>query len=212
MRFLHLKIHFYSKTVRDVNPGKAQPQPTPSRIISAHGQRGNALSSHIGPFPLRISDKESASRFLDEGVAIAAHSTDTDFRHPEKQVRMVVRTLSRGLTVTGLHVGINNVRRYFPKRITVIELHLDHLQIQCGLSPDFWNGEPEIRDLRLCAWLEAKNFRGNSNRTPLPMVMIPAGENSFRLQTISMTAHSRLRQPIQPAQTALPEPTLISAA
>jgi len=125
---------------------------------------------------------------------------------------MVVRTQSKGLTVTGLHVGIHNVRRYFPKRIDVIELHLDHLLIQCGLSPDFWRDRPEIHDPRLCAWLEAKNFRGNSNRTPLPMAMIPTGENSFRLQTISLTTHSKLRQPIQSAQTPLPEPSLISAA
>jgi hypothetical protein len=125
---------------------------------------------------------------------------------------MVVRTQSKGLKVTGLHVGINNVRRYFPKRISVIELHLDHLQIQCGLSPTFWQGQPEIRDPRLCAWLEEKNFRGNSNRTPLPMAMIPAGENSFRLQTISMTAHSRVRRPIQSAQTSQLKPSLIPAA
>ena len=125
---------------------------------------------------------------------------------------MVVRTQSKGLTVTGLHVGTYNVRRYFPRPISVIELHLDHLLIQCDLSPDFWHGRPEIRDPRLCAWLEAKNFRGNSNRTPLPMAMIPTGDNSFRLQTISMTARSRLRHPIQPAQTPRPEPTLISAA
>ena len=125
---------------------------------------------------------------------------------------MVVRTQSRGLTVTGLHVGINNVRRYFSKRISVIELHLDHLLIQCGLSPAFWRGRPEIRDPRLCAWLEAKNFRGNSNRTPLPMAMIPTGENSFRLQIISLTAHSKLRHPIQSTQTPLPDSSLISAA
>jgi hypothetical protein len=125
---------------------------------------------------------------------------------------MVVRTHSKGLTGTGLHVGIHNVRRYFPKRIDVIELHLDHLLIQCGLSPDFWRDRPEIHDPRLCAWLEAKNFRGNSNRTPLPMAMIPTGENSFRLQTISMTAHSRRKQSVQSPQTALPELSLISAA
>jgi hypothetical protein len=131
----------------------------------------------------------------------------------EKQVGMVVRTQSRGLTVTGLYVGINNVRRYFPKRISVIELHLDHLRIQCVLSPDFWHGRPEIHDPRLCAWLEAKNFRGNPNRTPLPMAMIPAGENSFRLQTVSLRAQSRIKQvTARAAQTPQPEPSLISAA
>ena len=108
---------------------------------------------------------------------------------------MVVRTQSKGLTVIGLHVGVNNVRRYFPRHASVIELHLDHLQIQCGLSPDFWRGQPEIHDPRLCAWLEAKNFRGNPNRTPLPMVMIPAGKNSFRLQILSLSASSRTSHP-----------------
>jgi len=51
---------------------------------------------------------------------------------------MVVKTQSKGREITGLHVGVNNVRRFFPKHIAVIELQLDHLQIQCGLGPDFW--------------------------------------------------------------------------
>ncbi len=59
---------------------------------------------------------------------------------------MVVRTQCKGRGITGLHVGVNNVRRYFPKDISVIELQLDHLQIQCGLRPEFWNGEPDIVD------------------------------------------------------------------
>lgn len=59
---------------------------------------------------------------------------------------MVVKTQSKGRGVTGLHVGANNVRRYFPKQISSIELQLGHLQIECGLKPDFWLGEPEIFD------------------------------------------------------------------
>ena len=126
---------------------------------------------------------------------------------------MVVRTQSRGLAVIGLYVGVNNVRRYFPKHISVIELHLDHLQIQCSLPPDFWQGQPVIHDSRLCAWLEAKNFRGNPDRTPLHMTMIPAGENSFRLQTLNLRAQSRIKQvPAPAAKAPQPEPTLISAA
>ena len=69
-----------------------------------------------------------------------------------RQVCMVVKTQSKGRGITGLHVGANNVRRYFPKDISVIELQLDHLQIQCGLPPDFWHGQPEIYDPRLGAW------------------------------------------------------------
>jgi hypothetical protein len=124
---------------------------------------------------------------------------------------MVVRTQNKGLAVIGLYVGVNNVRRHFPRHISVIELHLDHLQIQCSLPPNFWQGQPEIHDPRLCIWLEAKNFHGNSNRTPLPMTMIPCGENSFRLQTISLHAHSKIK-PVQSTQSQQPEPTLISAA
>ena len=47
---------------------------------------------------------------------------------------MVVKTHSKGRGVTGLLVGVANVRRYFPRHVDVIELHLDHLQIQCGLA------------------------------------------------------------------------------
>ncbi len=46
----------------------------------------------------------------------------------------------------------------------MIELQLDHLQIQCGLAPEFWHGEPEIRDARLCEWLDFKVVRGMGER------------------------------------------------
>jgi hypothetical protein len=107
---------------------------------------------------------------------------------------MVVKTHSKGYGATGLHVGVRNVRRYFPKSIAVIELQLDHLQIQCGLDPDFWRGQPEIYDPRLCAWLESKHMHGNQNRTPVPLAMIPEGENSFRLQPVSVNGHARAKQ------------------
>ncbi|MGA8043149.1 MAG: hypothetical protein WCA37_10130, partial [Terracidiphilus sp.] len=79
---------------------------------------------------------------------------------------MVVRTQCKGRGITGLHVGVNNVRRYFPKDISVIELQLDHLQIQCGLNPEFWHGQPDIFDPRLCAWLEARHMHGKCDRAP----------------------------------------------
>jgi hypothetical protein len=113
---------------------------------------------------------------------------------------MVVKTHCKGRVVTGLHVGVSNVRRYFPKGIAVIELQLDHLQIQCGLAPDFWQGQPEIHDPRLCAWLESKNFHTKPFLEPIPMAMIPSGENSFRLQPISL--HGRPK----------PQPALWQAA
>jgi hypothetical protein len=109
----------------------------------------------------------------------------------EGQARMVVKTQSKGSGVTGLHIGVSNVRRYFPQHISVIELHLDHLQIHCRLEPGFWRDEPEIYDPRLCAWLMCKNFHAHSGRAPIPLALIPSGANSFRLQPISSTGQTR---------------------
>lgn len=96
---------------------------------------------------------------------------------------MVVKTQVKGSEVTGLHIGARNVRRYFPKRIRVIELQLDHLQIQCGLSPQFWHGEPEINDPRLCEWLGFKVIHHGGGRKDVRLAMIPAGKNSFALRS-----------------------------
>lgn len=112
---------------------------------------------------------------------------------------MVVKTQCKGRGVTGLHVGATNVRRYFPKDISVIELQLDHLQIQCGLPPDFWQDQPEIYDPRLCAWLESKHFHTKQDRTPVPLAMIPAGKNSFKLQPVRLNGQAKLRQMQPPA-------------
>jgi hypothetical protein len=106
---------------------------------------------------------------------------------------MVVKTQSKGRGVTGLNVGISNVQRYFPKGVAVIELQLDHLQIQCDLGPDFWNNEPEIFDPRLCAWLESKHFHCNPGRAPVPLAMIPSGKNSFRLRAVTANSQARSR-------------------
>ena len=96
---------------------------------------------------------------------------------------MVVKTQFRDGEVTGLLVGARNVRRYFPKSIHIIELQLDHLQIQCGLSPAFWRGRPEIRDPRLCEWLGFKaSFCQSNERKHVRLAMTPAGNNTFRLR------------------------------
>jgi hypothetical protein len=106
---------------------------------------------------------------------------------------MFVKTQSKGHGVTGLHVGADNARRYFPKGTQNIELQLGHLRIQCGLKPDFWQGQPDIYDPRLCAWLESKNLHGTANRTA-PLAMIPAGKNSFELQPMSLVPRSHTRK------------------
>jgi hypothetical protein len=113
---------------------------------------------------------------------------------------MVVKTQSKGRGVTGLHVGVNNVRRYFPRQISSIELQLDHLLIQCGLKPDFWKGEPEIFDPRLCAWLESRHMRTKSDRASVPLAMIPEGNNSFRLQPVRL--HGQIQVRLRPAVVA----------
>jgi hypothetical protein len=105
---------------------------------------------------------------------------------------MVVKTQYEGHRVSGLYVGVNNVRRYFSKRIAVIELQLDHLQIQCGLMPHFWEGKPEIHDPRLCDWLESKQLHDRHCRTGIPMAMIPYGRNSFKLASINRNGRARV--------------------
>jgi hypothetical protein len=97
---------------------------------------------------------------------------------------MVVKTHREGREFTGVEVGTGNVNRYFPKGSKVIELLLDHVQILCGLEPGFWHGHTEIRDPRLCAWLRSKNFHANPGEGPIPLALIPSGENCFRLQPI----------------------------
>ncbi len=115
---------------------------------------------------------------------------------------MVVKTHCKGRELTGVEVGTGNVRRYFPRGVNVIELHLDHLLIQLGLKPDFWQGQTQICDPRLRAWLESKNFHGHPGDAPVPLALIPSGKNCFRLQPVG--AHARLRikpalNPINPA-------------
>jgi hypothetical protein len=103
---------------------------------------------------------------------------------------MVVKTQLRGGEVTGLHVGARNVRRYFPKDLRVIELQLDHLQIQCGLPPGFWKGQPEIRDPRLCEWLDFKVIHRMGERKQLKLAMMPTGKSIFRLRSVEQKEDS----------------------
>ena len=108
----------------------------------------------------------------------------------------------------GLHIGNSNARRYFPRELAVIELQLDHLQIQCDLDETFWDGEAVIFDPRLCAWLESKTFHEDPRRIPVPLSMIPSGPSSFRLQAIPISE----RKTILPAtpKTILPATPLVA--
>lgn len=118
---------------------------------------------------------------------------------------MLVKTQSKGHGITGLNVGSENVRRYFPKATENIELQLGHLSIRCGLNPAFWEDQPEIHDPRLCAWLESKNLHSPTNRT-VPLAMIPIGENSFMLRPMSTSVA------LPPRSHRLPKTPVVTAA
>ncbi len=105
---------------------------------------------------------------------------------------MRVTIQQRGCCVTGLNVGATNVRRYFTRQASSIELQLDHLQIECGLKPEFWEGDGEIHDPRLVAWLELKNSQGSQGKGPLLLSMIPAGKNCFRLCAICANQRGKI--------------------
>jgi hypothetical protein len=132
----------------------------------------------------------------------SATSICVDLQNPfQKQLfradRMFVKTHCKGREITGVEIGAGNVQRYFPKEAAVIELLLDHLQIQCGLAPDFWDGETEIRDPRLRVWLESKNFNAKPGEAPVPLALIPTGKNCFRLQPVSALALTRPRPAVE---------------
>jgi hypothetical protein len=115
-----------------------------------------------------------------------------------EQASMFVKTQCKGHEYLGVEVGVDNVRRYFPVQIDAVELEIDHLQIQCGLKPAFWDGETAISDPRLCAWLESKNFHGKPGDAPVPLALIPSGKNCFRLQPVVASKRARLKPTLDP--------------
>jgi hypothetical protein len=115
---------------------------------------------------------------------------------------MLVKSQCIGNRVTGLYVGENNVRRYFPRKVEAIDLKLDHLVIQCGLRSCFWDGEPEIHDARLCLWLESKQSRESNSKSSVPLYMSPAGKGTFVLGFAE--PHPKSKGPV--AETAAREP------
>jgi len=117
---------------------------------------------------------------------------------------MVVRTQSIGRGTTGLYIGTRNARRYFKRQTNGVDLQLGHIQIHCALSPEFWQGRPEIFDTRLSSWLEAKVFHERPRRAPIPMLMIPAEKNSFRLHPMKLPSASTDRMLKIGAATAQP--------
>lgn len=95
---------------------------------------------------------------------------------------MLVKTQQNGLEVTGLKVGAANVRRYFPRTVSRVKLRLGDLEIDCKLSPEFWNGKPEIQDPRLCEWLQFRRLRRQARGKSMPLAMEHAGGDSYTLE------------------------------
>jgi hypothetical protein len=138
------------------------------------------------PFGAALISTRSSFNGLPARVLCLADFDSLNCAHPNSwQVHMVVKTQCKARGVTGLHIGSNNVRRYFPKNISDIELQLDHLRIRCCLDSTFWNSQPEIYDPRLCAWLESRHLHNRIDRNPVSLDMIPAGGNAYRIQPTS---------------------------
>lgn len=98
---------------------------------------------------------------------------------------MLVKVQQKSPHLTGLNIGVENVKRYFPNRNGSIDLHLGHVQIRCELKPAFWKNEPQIFDPRLSAWLKAKNLCKSCNGAAVVLALVPADNHSFRLQTVN---------------------------
>jgi hypothetical protein len=92
---------------------------------------------------------------------------------------MLVKAYKDGPDRTSLLIGEANARRYFSRRKPCIELRFDDLHIQCTLSPEFWQGHPEIHDARLSGWLEFKIGRRAASNEPIFLSMVPAGPDAF---------------------------------
>jgi hypothetical protein len=111
---------------------------------------------------------------------------------------MLVKPQCIGHRITGIYIGASNVRRYFPRRVAAIELEIDHLRIRCGLTADFWQDDPEIRDPRLSDWLQLKQLQGAGKRSSITLNMTPSGEDLFILGPATPADHSRTHGVIGP--------------
>jgi hypothetical protein len=95
---------------------------------------------------------------------------------------MVVQIQRNGRSVTGLHIGSGNVRRYFPKGQLSVDLEIGHLLICCKLQPDFWLNDPCISDPRLSLWLETKEPEDTMRKGRTQMSLVQGVGESFRLE------------------------------
>ena len=95
---------------------------------------------------------------------------------------MLVKIHRDEFSRAGLDIGEANAMSYFSRSRPSIELSLDDLHIQCTLSPDFWQGRPEIHDPRLSEWLEFKMARQSQGPEPILLTLVPTGADTFVLR------------------------------
>lgn len=122
---------------------------------------------------------------------------------------MLVKTYRDGRQCTGLHIGEANARRYFNKRTPSIELRLDDLRIQCALGDDFWQGRPEIHDVRLSEWLEFKTGRRRPGRETVYFSLVPSGPGSFVLRPPAKAGYNAFGADVTKPRKVQPEPALL---
>ena len=122
---------------------------------------------------------------------------------------MVVKTHRDGRDRTGLHIGAGNARRYFRKHAPSIDLKLDDLQIQCTLSPDFWDKHPEIHDPRLSEWLNFKVGHSGPGRDPMLLTMIPSGADTYVVRPRSEKNDETFGAEVSPSTKLPPESVLV---
>jgi hypothetical protein len=96
---------------------------------------------------------------------------------------MIVTMQSKGRSITGIHVGLYDARRFFPEVRNAVDLELDDLRIRCSVRANSRLNRAEISDPRLTAWLEEKFYWQKLPATPVPVEMVRSG-NAYRLQLI----------------------------
>jgi hypothetical protein len=119
---------------------------------------------------------------------------------------MLVKTYRDGRQCTGLHIGEANARRYFSKRAPSIEIKLDDLSIQCTLDTSFWEGRPEIHDIRLSEWLEFKTARRRAGREAVYFSLVPSGPGAFVLRPDAKDRYDSFGADVSRARKEHPEP------
>ena len=119
---------------------------------------------------------------------------------------MLVKTHRDGRQCTGLHIGEANARRYFSKRTPSIEIRLDDLRIQCTLDASFWDGRPEIHDIRLSEWLEFKAARRRAGRETVYFSLVPSGPGAFVLHPPTKDSYDAFGAEVTKAHKVRSEP------